>query len=563
MAGESKGNSIETIQIELSKKYVAPKIVKDKQKGYVLNGKFNSYFDYVNERRLGSPTNSSIISNYIKLIYGQGLYDRANNLITQWISKHDTKKIVDDYYSQGMAYLEVIRKGSGELARLKHLPLNWLAPSIKNDNNEIEGYFFCKEWDKVNFKKPDYIPAFGFGNGYENEILCVRDHQFGQDYFALPKYQAVLQYAELEEEISNYSLSHIKKGLAFGYIINIPNSSNLTDEQKRQVKRQILKALQGSDNAGATVFNFMTGDGDVINVEVIQQNASHKQWEALRDQAREQIIVGHEVVSPLLFGINRGSGLSSTAEEMDEAESQTMTRVIKPLQQIITDTLQDLFLSFGIYTDLYFMSLSASKEVELSKEYSDDDIANELINVGESFNDDEWELIQKTDVDYDHEDDIITKIRKLNGDKLASTGTARPNANSEQDSDNVKIRYRYTGNKTSENSRRFCQLMTQADKVYRKEDIIQMGSKAVNAGFGPRGADTYSIWLYKGGKNCYHKWQREIYLRKDANVDVRSPLAEIISTSEARRRGYKVPTNDSKVSIKPINMPNKGGLTPR
>ena len=37
-------------------------------------------------------------------------------------------------------------------------------------------------------------------------------------------------------------------------------------------------------------------------------------------------------------------------------------------------------------------------------------------------------------------------------------------------------------------------------------------------------------------------------------------LTDIISTGEARRRGYKVPTNDSKVSITPNRMPKKGFL---
>jgi len=100
--------------------------------------------------------------------------------------------------------------------------------------------------------------------------------------------------------------------------------------------------------------------------------------------------------------------------------------------------------------------------------------------------------------------------------------------------------------------------MIKADKVYRKEDIIQMENKAVNPGWGLNGANTYSIWLYKGGGNCRHKWNRVIYLKKDGNVDVNSPLAKTITTSEARRRGYSVPTNENLVSIEPNKMPNNG-----
>ena len=50
---------------------------------------------------------------------------------------------------------------------------------------------------------------------------------------------------------------------------------------------------------------------------------------------------------------------------------------------------------------------------------------------------------------------------------------------------------------------------------------------------------------------CKHKWQREIYLNRKGGVDVNSPLAKTISTSESRRKGFKVPTNDSDVSITP------------
>jgi len=549
-------------ELLLSAKYVAPKIVEDKIKGYVLNGKNNDYFDYINDRRMGSPTHSAIINNFVKLIYGLGLRDSKGNLINAYISKVEAKKLADNFYSFGMAYLEVIKKRDGSFSRLKTINPKYVAPTIKDDHGEIDSYVVCKDFSKQNKEKVFY-PAFGKGDGIENEIYCIRDYKFNDEYFAYPSFQSVLQYAELEEEISNYSLKHIKKGLAFGYVINIPNASAWTDEQKDQFKRKVIHKLSGSDNAGAVVFDFSeSADGtnqNKITIDVVQQNDSHKAWESLRDQARDNIIVGHEVVSPLLFGINRGTGLSSTAEEMEVAEDQTMRRVIRPYQETILDALNEIFFSFGIMTDLQFVRLS---ELQLGKEQTEESkFTHELIAKGEVLNEDEWECIHKCEVDYDADDELHKLLNKV---ELASTGTARPNAKSEQDNENIKVRYRYKG-KISSNSREFCKLMMQANKIYRKEDILQMGDRAVNAGFGPRGANTYSIWLYKGGARCHHAWQREIYLKKDSDVDVRSPLAEIISTSEARRRGkdFRPPANDSKVSIKPINMPNEGFLNPR
>ena len=96
-----------------------------------------------------------------------------------------------------------------------------------------------------------------------------------------------------------------------------------------------------------------------------------------------------------------------------------------------------------------------------------------------------------------------------------------------------------------------------ANKIYRKEDILQMGSRIVNAGFGEFGSDTYSIWKFKGGARCHHKWERRTYVSTSRTVDVNSPLAQTISTNKARKFGYRV-TNPKEVAMMPKDMPRKG-----
>ena len=93
--------------------------------------------------------------------------------------------------------------------------------------------------------------------------------------------------------------------------------------------------------------------------------------------------------------------------------------------------------------------------------------------------------------------------------------------------------------------------MIDADKVYRKEDIIAMGKKPVNAGFGKGGSETYSIWLYKGGARCQHKWFRKTYQIKDGKQTE-------ITTGQARSKGFKAPKNAQKVPVAPKDMKYKG-----
>jgi hypothetical protein len=102
--------------------------------------------------------------------------------------------------------------------------------------------------------------------------------------------------------------------------------------------------------------------------------------------------------------------------------------------------------------------------------------------------------------------------------------------------------------------------MINADKVYRKEDIIAMESQAVNAGFGKGGADNYSIWLYKGGPRCLHKWLRRTYANfEGVKIDPTNPKAKekVISPAIAEKYGYRI-RNEKEVAMKPADMPTKG-----
>jgi hypothetical protein len=195
--------------------------------------------------------------------------------------------------------------------------------------------------------------------------------------------------------------------------------------------------------------------------------------------------------------------------------------------------------------------------------------ATELSKFIEEFGEDMpegWEIVSEEEAEDEGEDfDFQTE---LNSDyyEFASTGTAYPNRKSGQDQkskqtdyegDIYRVRYRYTGSLVGE--RDFCKKMTNANKIYRKEDIIAMGSKQVNPGWGEYGANTYSIWKWKGGALCKHKWFRIILVqegKRPKNSD------KIITSTEARSRGVKLPRNAKEVSVAPHDMPNHGFVNP-
>ena len=204
--------------------------------------------------------------------------------------------------------------------------------------------------------------------------------------------------------------------------------------------------------------------------------------------------------------------------------------------------------------------------------------ATELSKFIEEFGEDmsdEWELVEEEVVDGEHQDFNFEQVlNEVANEKLelASTGTARPNARSSQDgtnkSDNefYKVRYVYTkDNFLSQKgeTREFCKIMMSAKKIYRKEDIILMGSRPVNAGWGPRGAATYSQWLFKGGGNCHHYWLRQIYKTSLRGAKSNISSSQLIGYTKARSEGFTAEKNDNLVARPPKRMKNNGFLEPR
>lgn len=543
--------------------YVKPIIKENKSKGYVTNGVHNSYFKYVNDRYIGSPTNSAIINGYISWIYGKGLAckDQAQKTnqyarLYSILKKKDIKRVVADYETQGMAYIQIIRNRDKTISSIEHIAVDKIAPEIANEDNVIEAYYYSNDF-KDNKIEPTRIKAFGVSNSYDAiEIYCIRPYQLGMDYFALPSYQSCLQWAELEEEISNYSINHMRNGLSTGYIINIPDSYDNTEEEKQKIQRDIKRKLTGSSRAGTFMINFANGENSEITVTNLDVNDAHKQWNFLSEESASKILTAHEVVSPMLFGVKDASGFSSNADELAESERQTIERVVQPKQDTITDAFEEILQTDDITLDLYFKPLSERTEVvektELSSQVccsSDDKKKSDLAIVLESYA-----------LDPPSGYDLF-----LGDEKEVNLSAIQ---NSEQDTDLWKIRYTYTigTSKTPKgSSREFCNKMvslSDSGKVFRKEDIEKMSADGVNGQFAHSGGK-YDIFLYGGGVNCYHRWERRIFKKKrqeDGELYKGNAMQNTteVNVNEARRQGAKIPKNNKDVAKAEITKPNRG-----
>jgi hypothetical protein len=590
--------SLEFIQLQ---SYTAPSIIEQKNKDWVQYGDDNNYYQYLIDLYHSSPTNNACIKGTVDQIFGKGLeVTKASRDLAGYIefkkmfSNDCIRAIAMDLKMLGQASFQLVKsKDRKKYVQAKHFPQQTLRPAKCNEKGEIEKYYYCPDW--ANLKRghnPIEFRAFGYDQNANECILTIKPYSTGSFYFAPVDYQGGTQYANLEAEISNFHINNIMNGLAPSMLINF-NNGQPPAEVKDTVEAQIKQKFGGSSNAGRFIISWNDGQDSKADITPVQLSDAHNQYQFLSGEAMQKIMVSHRVVSPMLLGIKDNSGFGNNAEEMKTASILFDNVVVRPFQRLIIDAVTQVLNFNGYNLNLYFKTLQPLEFTDLSGNIIDDETREEETGVslsaekkkielkdmtiedenswlehlkgkGETINTDEWELIDVTEVT-DADEELKFNLAYEN-----------PNKKSDDDKGVYKIRYRYGPNFVSNNSRQFCTAMVQESKggvIYRREDIIAMGDAGVNGQFAPQGESTYSIWKYKGGVNCHHRWERLTFRRKqikgkflpkqpgETGDNRNLENYNEVSNKSADKAGVPFsPSGWSDAKTRPIDMPNKGSL---
>lgn len=536
--------------------YVRPKVVENKSRGYVLNGHHNSFYQYIIDRNNGSPTNSSINETYTSLIYGGGLtYKNGIYGVNDWaklqtvLRPNDVRKMVTDFQVFGEFACQVIQTKGGDISSIKHIPKQMVVPSICNEDYEIDSYWYSRNWRKLNQNTPEQFPAFGYDANAPISIFVGSPYTVGDVYFATPSYLSGMPYCEFEEELANLNINSIKNGLSAGYIINVPNGKSLTPQEKDDFERQVRNRLTRTPNASQFILSFNGADVEITVTPLPQNSAIHKQWDWLSGEAKNQIMTAHRVISPSIIGLSTSSGFSSVAEEMDMAERQMVKRVIQPKKDFITESFEHIISQFGMNLDLMFKPLTEDKLEDSSEENNTGvglkkkDSIDEFIAMGEE------SLDGYVPIDVRRCDEVTLTEAVLDDYLLEMTKSpkATPEKKSKQDTSLFAVRYRYAGAPSQSNQREFCTKVLSARRFYRIEDLDKQST--VNSDFAPSGDTSYNIFLFKGGVNCKHWFERVIFLKENnKRITVTKAVKMILELEPSERKDAKWETNPKQVA---------------
>ena len=569
--------------------YDAPVVMEDNSNDWVGWGENNDYFTKLIDRYIGSATNNRCISGISAQIYGRGL-DATDSKekplefakMKLILKDKDVQRLVNDYKLLAQGVLKVrYNSTKTSIISIKHFESETIRMGKADSMGVIKKVYYSPDWSKVHSSsKPKVIPTFG--NGRKNqleEMYIIKPYVSGYYYYAPPDYVASMQYAELEEEVSNYHNRNIKNGLQPSIIVNFNNGVPNKDTQ-RYLEEKIYEKWGGTSNAGKAIISFNDSKDEETTIDPVHLPDAHAQYQFISDECRDKIMLGHGITSPILFGIKDNTGFGNNAEELRTASLIMDNIVIRHFQDQLIAALDEILAFNGIHLKLYFKTLQPIEFTDLDnvgtkikreeetgeklsalEDFTDEqgeDMLKQLRTLGEVVDESEWELIH-TEVSSDDGEFNLEKFSKENRsvkDKILAffSAYANPNEDSSQDNNTYKVRYAYMPNRKSADSRAFCRMMetdyTEKNIVFRREDISQMSFRGVNRELG-HNQRNYSLFRYKGGKYCKHYWETRVYKRRVSE-------STEVSESSAVQDGFIPPNNPSEVEVRPADMPNGG-----
>ena len=565
--------------------YTSPKIKEVSNREWISYGEDNNYFQYLIDRYNGSPTNNAIINAVSSMIYGKGL-DATNSSkkpdqYAQMISLFDNdsvRRLAYDLKLMGQCAIQVIySKDRTKIAQIEHMPVETLRAEKCNEKGDIEAYYYWKDWDKIRpSDKPLRIPAFGTSKE-AIEILYVKPYRSGYYYYSPVDYQGGLQYAELEEEVSNFHLNNILNGMSPSMLINF-NNGTPNAEERRLIEQRIYNKFSGSSNAGKFILAFNDNAESAASIEPVQLSDAHNQYQFLSEESTKKIMVAHRVVSPMLLGIKDNSGLGNNAEELKTASTLMDNTVIRPFQHLLIDAFDQILAYNGVSLQLYFKTLQPLEFTELDNVEDEETKEEETgVKLSEDLTDEEFDIIldelrgetmsnrwEEVDArehkeDNESEEEWASKLIESKKENLEKKSIdSKKSGFSYLDKSLYKVRYRYNEKYSSGKSRQFCRIMmgrSNRKVVYRIEDIDKASRAGVNKSFGHKGK-SYDLFKYKGGVNCGHYWSEVLYRLKSKTM--KKSIQNYDEVNSIPKSYAPTPAGHKKAKIAPKDMPNDG-----
>lgn len=287
-----------------------------------------------------SATLKAAIDQSLNYILGEGV--EISDDAASWKEKVNRRgttmgalisHIASDLYIYGNFAIQVIFNKLGSPVEL--YPLDVARCRLNADKNKV--YYSKKMWTKYQTKAEEY-DRFGYADFDINKPTQIYFYNGNgiRCAYALSPWSAALDDVLCEIEGSRYSLNSITNGFAARYIINMPDTANLTDEQKKVIEDGIRKKFCGPDAPNNFMLYYSNDESKNISVQKIEADETPDRFIAMRKNSRENIFTSLRI-SPLLCGLTSDTNTGFATSEFSDSYKLFDKTVAEPVRIVLED----------------------------------------------------------------------------------------------------------------------------------------------------------------------------------------------------------------------------------
>jgi hypothetical protein len=324
--------------------------------GYVLFGQDNLYPQLLNQLYFTSAIHSDAIDTIVNAVsgggweIGRGATITTNQLVDIKKFKFKTKmsklvkNITRDWVIHKRVCIIVKRDLDGKIINLKRLD-----PSTIRHHVDGKTFLYNIDWSAglVEFKK--YKCFYAYPKEAET-LLVYQEDSPGQDIYAIPAYNSILNYAALSGDIAFFMKNNIKNSVFFSGVIRRPKDFSSIDEIDK-FKHQI-ESSKGPENGGKLLV--LTGNGmdDVPEYTPLQANNNDKLFTDTIKIITDEICFAHKI-NPSIMGV-KVQGSLGNAQELQMSYAIFEKNVVKPIREELQDLINTILQEADIQFDMTF-----------------------------------------------------------------------------------------------------------------------------------------------------------------------------------------------------------------
>jgi hypothetical protein len=307
---------------------------------FIPFGTDNLFPQYLAELKRQSSTHRSVLAQ--KTIFTSGAKFVTNNEdLKEFIRNVNAdgeslrevyKKLSDDYYSFGNAYLEGVVYDGG----VNFYHIDSTTVRIAKDK---KGVLIHPDWKNYITQKDKMVSIPLYPNVKSNRfVVQFKDYEPTFTFYGLPDYIAALEHIAVDYEIGKWNHTKFKNGFQPSAIVEI--SGDMGEDEAKELVSEAQKKFTGAGNNGKIMFIVKNGDTSPANVSIIKDDQEGS-WLDLQRITDQNIITAHRW-QPSLSGLVSSGKMNNTGSEIRIAYDLAMTTVIKDTSDLLLNGIRNI-----------------------------------------------------------------------------------------------------------------------------------------------------------------------------------------------------------------------------